>query len=107
MKEKSRVVSIPIFIETTKVSGLNHLIKYPYVLYNNVLNSGVVVKARFSKAFKSYKDDDRVEQHWFYHTGNPRGYMLTLDLLIMILEDIGTSQELIKQFKSENKKWLS
>ena len=80
MKVKSSVLSIPIYIETTKVEGLSHLTKYPYVRENDVYASGVVKKQPFSNLCKSYRNDDRFENHWFYYRGTPRGYMITLDI---------------------------
>lgn len=106
MKVKSSVLSIPIYIETTKVEGLSHLTKYPYVRENDVFASGVVKKQPFSNLCKSYRNDDRFENHWFYYRGTPRGYMITLDLFIFMLEDMNVSEETIRYFREENNKWL-
>lgn len=106
LKAVGAVQTVPIYIDRARADGLDHLLRYPYVSFKQFKEAGLVKKSKLDKLFNSYKDDYRFDNHWFYYRANPRGYMVTLDLAIMFLEDGQATDTVIQEFRDENDKWL-
>lgn len=106
LKAVGAVQTVPIYIDRARVDGLDHLLRYPYVNFKQFREAGLMRKSTLDRLFKSYKDDYRFDNHWFYYRANPKGYMITLDLAIMFLEDGHVMDTIIQEFKDENDKWL-
>lgn len=107
IKVVDEVHSIPIYVDKIKSEKVRYFIKYPYVNVNDIKSAKICSQSKFTTVFKNYRDDERFDEHWFYCRGKFKGYMLTLDLFIIILEDLHVSKDLTDDFKHENEKWLS
>lgn len=103
---KNTIHGIDIYSENVKIEGLEWLVKYPLVMAKQIMESKSVKVSTFNRIFKSYRDDDRFENHWFYHRSKPVGYFLTLDLFIIILEDMKCHTDFISDFRKEREKWV-
>lgn len=107
IKKTDIVHNIPIYVDKIKSEKVRYFIKYPYVNVNDIKAVKTYGGKKFDTVFRNYRDDERFDEHWFYCRGKFRGYMLTLDLFIIILEDLHIDKDLINDFKQENEKWLN